>query len=49
MDYMIRHHERGIPQVPQQIAIESKWVEGTTLPEKLQTISKRRSQRPVAA
>ena len=32
MDAMIRHHERGIPRVPEQIAIPCEWHEGTTLP-----------------
>ena len=32
IDTMIRHHERGIPLVPEQIAIASQWQEGTTLP-----------------
>lgn len=32
MDAMIRHHERGIPSIPEQISIASTWHEGTTLP-----------------
>jgi len=31
MDFMIRHHERGIPQVPRHLVIGSKWIDGTTL------------------
>jgi LacI family transcriptional regulator len=34
MDFMIRHHDRGVPQVPQHIVIGGKWMEGTTLPDK---------------
>jgi LacI family transcriptional regulator len=45
MDYMIRHHERGIPQVPQHIVIGTKWVEGTTLPDKhLAKVERRKSR-----
>lgn len=32
MDTMIRHHERGIPLVAEQIAIRSEWHPGATLP-----------------
>jgi DNA-binding LacI/PurR family transcriptional regulator len=32
MDTMIRHHERGLPIVPEQITLASQWSEGTTLP-----------------
>ena len=32
MDAMIRHHERGIPETAEQIALPGKWKEGTTLP-----------------
>lgn len=34
MDTMIRHHERGIPVVAEQIAIRSDWHPGTTLPKR---------------
>ena len=36
MDTMIRHHERGIPGIAEQIAIRSVWKEGSTLPERIQ-------------
>ncbi|MEI8340642.1 MAG: LacI family DNA-binding transcriptional regulator [Verrucomicrobiota bacterium] len=32
MDTMIRHHERGIPNIAEQIALRSGWQEGSTLP-----------------
>jgi DNA-binding LacI/PurR family transcriptional regulator len=31
MDFLIRHHERGIPSVPRHLVIGGKWMEGTTL------------------
>jgi len=43
MDFMIRHHERGIPAVPRHLVIESKWREGTTLQR---ATRKLRSTRP---
>jgi LacI family transcriptional regulator len=37
MDAMIRHHERGVPEIPEQIVISGEWQEGVTLPFRRQS------------
>lgn len=40
MDAMIRHHERGIPAVAEQITIRAEFLPGTTLPERKEPVQK---------
>ncbi|MEK7781359.1 MAG: substrate-binding domain-containing protein [Verrucomicrobiota bacterium] len=31
---LIHHNERGIPQVPREVLVSGRWVDGSTLPAK---------------
>ena len=36
VDQMVRHNDRGIMESPRQVLISSKWIEGDTLPERIE-------------